>query len=163
MSELRTARLTLDRVNADDAAFVLELLNDPGWLANIGDRGVHTIEEARAYIADRFERSFWLVVRDAASGEPLGLCGIVAARPGLTIPDLGYALLARHSGKGYATEAAHAVLAQALGPLNHQRMAAITSLENGPSQRVLEKIGFRRLGVKRLPDYAEDSAYFEAP
>jgi ribosomal-protein-alanine N-acetyltransferase len=163
VSELRTERLSLDRVKADDADFVLELLNDPGWLANIGDRGVHTSDEARAYIADRFDRSYWLVARDAATGEPLGLCGIVDGRPGLDMSDLGYAFLARHSGEGYATEAARAVLAHALGPLEHQRLAAITALENIPSQRVLEKIGFRRLGVKRLPDYPDDSAYFEIP
>jgi RimJ/RimL family protein N-acetyltransferase len=163
VSELRTERLSLDRVTTADAAFVLELLNDPGWLANIGDRGVRTLESAEAYIAERFGASYWLVVRDAETGEPLGLCGVVAKRPGLETSDLGYAFLARHSGKGYATESARAVLAHALGPLGHEQLAAITTLENVPSQGVLEKIGFRRLGVKRLPGYDHDSAYFEVP
>ncbi len=163
MSGVQTARLAFDRVTESDAAFVLELLNDPGWLANIGDRGVHTIEAARAYIVDRFDASYWLVVRDAATREPLGLCGVVPTRLGLDLPDLGYAILARHSGQGYATEAAAAVLAEALGPLGHPRLAAFTSLANLASQRVLEKIGFRRLGVRRLSDHADDSAYFETP
>ena len=163
MSEVRTARLAFDRVTQEDAAFVLELLNDPGWLANIGDRGVHTLDEARSYIAERFSKGHWLIVRDVPTAEPLGLCGIVPARLGLELPDLGYAILARYSGKGYATEAAGAVLAQALGPLGHARLAAFTSLANLASQRVLEKIGFRRLGVRRLSDHADDSAYFETP
>jgi RimJ/RimL family protein N-acetyltransferase len=160
MTTLRTDRLRLSPVEEDDTAFVLELLNDPGWLANIGDRGVRTPEQARAYIAERFTPNFWLVARDAVSGERLGLCGVVPTRPGLEYPDLGYAFLAQHSGKGYATEAAAAVLAHALGPLGHKRLLAITSLANTPSQRVLEKIGFRREADRRLPEHADASAVF---
>jgi RimJ/RimL family protein N-acetyltransferase len=160
MSELSTPRLRLTPVEAADTAFVLEILNDPGWLANIGDRGVRTPDEARAYIADRFAGKAWWVVRDAATAEPLGLAGIVPSRPGLDMPDLGYAFLARHSGRGYATEAAQVVLdhARALG---HARLAAITTLNNTPSQRVLEKLGFVRGADRRLPDHDDDSAYFE--
>ena len=163
MSEVRTARLAFDRVTQGYAPFVLKLLNDPGWLANIGDRGVHTLDEARSYIAARFNNGHWLIARDVTTEEPLGLCGVVPTRLGLDLPDIGYAILARHSGKGYATEAAAALLAHALGPLGHPRLAAFTSLANLASQRVLEKIGFRRLGVRRLPGHADDSAYFETP
>ena len=158
---LRTDRLVLSPVEPDDAAFVLEMLNDPGWLANIGDRGVRNLDQARAYIADRFQGKAWWVVRDASTGEALGLCGVVPTRPGLTMPDLGYAFLARHSGKGYATEAARVVLDHAMGPLGHRQLAAITTLANTPSQRVLEKLGFRHLGTRRLPAHDDDSAYFE--
>jgi RimJ/RimL family protein N-acetyltransferase len=161
MSELSTPRLRLTSVEATDTPFVLEILNDPGWLANIGDRGVRTPEQARAYISDRFEGKAWWVVRDSGSGEALGLAGIVPTRPGLEVPDLGYAFLARHSGKGYATEAAQAVLDHARGPLGLARLAAITTLANTPSQRVLEKLGFRRGADRRLPDHDDDSAYFE--
>jgi ribosomal-protein-alanine N-acetyltransferase len=160
VSEIRTERLALYPVTRADAAFVLEMLNDPGWLANIGDRGVRTLEQAQTYVAERFEGKAWWVVRETATGEAVGLCGIVPTRPGLEMPDLGYAFLARHSGKGYATEAAKAVLAHAQGALGLARLAAITTLANAPSQRVLEKIGFRRQGVLRLPDHQDDSAYF---
>ena len=163
MTELSTPRLRLTPVTAADTSFVLEILNDPGWLANIGDRGVRTPEQASAYIADRFEGKAWWVVREAASGDALGLAGIVPTRPGLEVPDLGYAFLARHSGKGYATEAAQVVLDHARGPLGLDRLAAITTLANTPSQRVLEKLGFRRGADRRLPDHDDDSAYFEIP
>jgi RimJ/RimL family protein N-acetyltransferase len=161
MSELSTPRLRLTPVAPTDADFVLEILNDPGWLANIGDRGVRTADQAAAYIAERFEGKAWWVVREAASGEPLGLAGVVPARPGLETPDLGYAFLARHSGRGYATEAAQAVLDHARGPLGIERLAAITTLSNTPSQRVLEKLGFVRGEDRRLPEHEDDSAYFE--
>ena len=71
MTELRTERLHLQLVTEADAAFVLELLNDPGWIANIGDRGVRTLEGARGYIAERFAPDVCFVVREAASA-PLG-------------------------------------------------------------------------------------------
>jgi len=158
VTELRTERLTLTPPTADDADFVLELLNDPGWIKNIGDRGVRTLDDARAYIADRFSKSLWLVVRDA-SGERLGMCGLVD-REGLDHLDIGYAYLERHSGKGYATEAASVVLRHAREVLGHQTILAITAPDNTPSQRVLEKIGLRFVQMINLPSHDEPSALF---
>jgi ribosomal-protein-alanine N-acetyltransferase len=158
VTELRTERLTLTDVTQDDAEFVLELLNDPGWIANIGDRGVRTLDDARAYIRDRFSKSLWLVVRDG-SGERAGMCGLVD-RDGLDHHDIGYAYLARHAGQGYATEAARVVLAHAREALGHETILAITAPDNAPSQRVLEKIGLKFVQMINLPGYAEPSALF---
>ena len=158
MTRLSTARLRLDKVGLDDAAFVLELLNDPGWVRNIGDRGVRSVEAARAYITDRFGKSLWLVVRDTR-GEPLGLCGIIE-REGLEHPDIGYAFLERHAGRGYATEAAKALLDHARETLGLATIAAITAPDNAASQRVLEKIGLRFVQMIDLPGHDEPSAYY---
>jgi ribosomal-protein-alanine N-acetyltransferase len=155
----KTERLTLTPPTADDAPFVLELLNDPGWIANIGDRGVRDLDGARAYIDDRFSKSLWLVVRDA-SGEPVGMCGIVEGREGLDSPDIGYAFLARHAGKGYATEAARVVLRHAREAMGLSKVAAITAPENTASQRVLEKIGLKFVQMIDLPGHDGPSAYF---
>jgi RimJ/RimL family protein N-acetyltransferase len=156
---LKTERLTLTPPEAADAAFVLELLNDPGWIANIGDRGVRTLDQARTYIVERFSKSPWFVVRDP-QGEAVGMCGIVVGREGLDSPDIGYALLARHAGHGYATEAARAVLAHARDVMDLPKVAAITAADNVASQRVLEKIGLRFVGMIDVPGYDEPSAYF---
>ena len=51
MKPLGTARLVLREMNADDAAFILQLLTEPGWLRFIGDRGIRTPEAARDYIS----------------------------------------------------------------------------------------------------------------
>ena len=159
MTALQTERLSLTDVTAADAEFVLELLNDPGWIRNIGDRGVRTLDDARAYIAERFAKSLWLVARDAR-GEAVGMCGIVEQREGLDSPDIGYAFLARHSGQGYATEAARVVLKHARETLGLAKVAAITSPDNTASQRVLEKIGLRFVQMMNLPGHDEPSAYF---
>ncbi|MCR5875780.1 GNAT family N-acetyltransferase [Phenylobacterium sp. J426] len=156
---LTTERLTLTPPTEADAAFVLELLNDPGWIANIGDRGVRSLDDARTYIADRFSKSPWFVVRTGA-GEAVGMCGIVVGREGLDSPDIGYAFLARHAGHGYATEAARVVLAHARDAMGLAKVAAITAPGNTASQRVLEKIGLRFVQMINLPGYEEPSAYF---
>ena len=64
MSRIETDRLILRQFAMDDAGFVLELLNDPAWLQHIGDRGVRTLADARAYL--RKGRS--PVTRETASG-----------------------------------------------------------------------------------------------
>jgi len=49
---LETERLTLRPLTTGDAAFILELVNDPDWLRNIGDRNVHTLADAERYITN---------------------------------------------------------------------------------------------------------------
>ena len=158
MTTLTTERLTLTPVGADDAAFVLELLNDPGWIRNIGDRGVRDLAAAQAYIAERFGKSLWLVARDA-TGEPLGMCGLIE-RDTLDHPDIGYAFLERHAGKGYASEAATALLNHARETLGLVTIVAITAPDNTASQRVLEKIGLRFVQMIDVPGYDGPSAFF---
>ena len=50
MQVLETARLTMHRLQAGDAAFILRLVNEPSWLRYIGDKGVRTLEDAKQYI-----------------------------------------------------------------------------------------------------------------
>lgn len=145
---LETARLRLRRLTTDDAAFVLELLNDPSFIRNIGDRGVRDVESARRYVTDGAVASHGRhgygmdVVELRSTGESAGLCGLVR-RDYLDDPDIGYAFLPRFTGRGYALESAAAVLAHARGALGLPRVLAIVSPENEPSRRLLSKIGLR--------------------
>lgn len=147
-----TARLAVRRFVLDDAAFILALVNEPGWLAHIGDRGVRTLADAEGYLRDGPLASYAIHgfglyhVALRATGAAVGMCGILR-RDGLDAPDLGYALLGSHAGLGYATEAARATLAHARRDLGLTRVLAITSPENAASQRVLEKVGMQREGM----------------
>ena len=165
---LETERLVLRLVVEADAAFLVELLNSPGFLENIGDRGVRDEAQARAYVADRVLASYrdhgfgmWLT-EQKLDGRPVGLAGLVR-REGLDVPDVGYAFIQRVWGQGYAQEAAAAVLAHAQGPLGIPRLAAITSPENFASMAVLRKIGFTFQGMIDLPGAERESTYFTAP
>ncbi len=145
---LETARLRLRPFVTADAAFIVELVNEPGWLTNIGDRGVRTLADAERYlvngpIAMYARRGFGLLaVERKGDGVLVGMCGLIK-RETMNDVDLGYALLARHAGQGYALEAAKAALLHGLTDLKLPRVVAITALENPRSIHLLEKLGFR--------------------
>ncbi|MDH4290030.1 MAG: GNAT family N-acetyltransferase [Aquincola sp.] len=167
---LRTARLTVRSFTAADAAFIVELLNDPGWLQHIGDRKVRTEDEARAYLRDgplaaqaRHGFALWAVRRagDEPDGTPIGMCGLLR-REGLDDVDIGYAFLPRARGRGYAQEAAAAVLADGFSRLALERIVAITGVDNAASGRVLEAIGMRFERRLRVAGHDADSLLYAA-
>ncbi|MGO4780208.1 GNAT family N-acetyltransferase, partial [Lysobacter sp. 2RAB21] len=83
MPPIQTDRLVLNELTADDAGFILELLNEPSFIDNIGDRGVRDLDGAVRYILDGPVQSYarngyglWRVdLRD--SGEAIGMCGLL--------------------------------------------------------------------------------------
>src|SRR5258708_13254271 len=102
MKVLQTERLRLRELTEADAAFVMELVNEPAWLRFIGDRNVHSLDDARGYIAkgpiaSYGRHGFGLWAGElAAAGAPLGICGLVN-RAALDHLDLGSAFLSPHS------------------------------------------------------------------
>ena len=165
-----TSRLRLRRPTAADADFFLELLNDPGFLEHIGDRGIRDLDAARGYVETAVLSSYqrhgygMCVVEVKASGARAGLCGLVR-RDWLDHTDLGYAFLPAFRGRGYAEESAAAVLADAAGRLDIGRLVAIVSPSNSRSMSLLEKLGFVPAGEVTAPGeskalrlYARDAA-----
>ncbi|NNG22840.1 GNAT family N-acetyltransferase [Telluria aromaticivorans] len=144
---LRTARLRLRLAAPGDAAFYLELVNDPAFIAHIGDRGLRTLDAAERAIEEgpvamqRSRGHSLYVVELLDGGTPIGLSGLVK-REALEDVDIGYAFLARHRGQGYAFEAAQAVAGHAR-TLGIARLAAITDPENAASIGLLLKLGLR--------------------
>lgn len=148
MRVMETSRITIRHLLPDDAAFMLELLNDPSFIRNIGDRGVRDLEGARGYImrsavASHEKHGYGLdLVELKATAEPAGICGLVR-RDYLDDPDIGFAFLPQFTGLGYAVESAAAVLEHARRVLKLPRVFAIVSPDNARSIRVIEKIGLR--------------------
>ena len=145
---LVTARLDLHELRADDAAFMLALLNDPAFIEHIGDRGVRTLDDARAYVqagpvASYAEHGFGLYrVEERATRASVGLCGLLR-RPTLDDVDIGFAFLPAFRSRGFAREAAQAVLGHAHAVLGLRRIVAIVAPGNAASARLLEHLGFR--------------------
>lgn len=165
MKIIETERLLLREITEADAEFILELLNEPGWIQNIGDRGVRTIDGARAYIADRFRAGYerfgfgLYLVELKESGAPAGMCGLVK-RDSLEDVDIGFAFLERFWSKGYAVESASAVMDYAQSALGLKRIVAIVSPGNRGSIKVLEKIGLHFERMIRMPGDAEEIKFF---
>lgn len=152
---LVTARLALRRLSTDDAAFVLRLVNEPSWLQFIGDKHVHTLEDARQYLlkgplAMYAQHGFGLYLVEIASSRiPIGMCGLIR-RDALPDVDIGFAFLPEFWGQGYARESAVAVLDYARRTLGLPRVVAVTAIDNTRSIKLLESIGFQFAGMVRL-------------
>jgi RimJ/RimL family protein N-acetyltransferase len=161
LKPLETERLLLRPMTLADANFILELLNEPSFIRNVGDRNVRTPDDARAYIMNGPMKSYekngfglFAVIRKG-TGEPIGMCGLIK-RDALDDVDIGYALLPRFWSQGYAVEAAQAMRDHGRNVIGLKRLVAIVDPTNEGSIRVLEKIGLRYERMIRLsPDDIE--------
>ncbi|WP_399939705.1 GNAT family N-acetyltransferase [Streptomyces sp. BBFR25] len=90
-----------------------------------------------------------VAVERASDGALVGWCCLVEWNPDYRSASLGYCLDEAMWGRGYATEAAHALLTWAFGTLDLNRVQAEADTRNAASARVLEKIGFVREGTLR--------------
>ncbi len=156
-----TARLTLDRFTEDDAPFAFRLVADPSFIRYIGDRGLRTVDDARAYLRNGPIASYQLfgfglfkVVRKA-DGAAIGMCGLLK-RETLDDVDLGYAFLPEYWLQGYAREAGAGAIEYGRRVHGLTRIVAITNPDNAASIRVLEHLGFQFERLIRLGDDASD-------
>jgi ribosomal-protein-alanine N-acetyltransferase len=153
---LETQRLTLRRVTLDDADLMLAIWNDPAFVRNVGDRGIRTLGQARDAVrsgplqlfADHGFGPYAMIRKSDASR--IGICGLFK-RDNLEHPDIGFALLPDYRGKGLAAEAAFAVLEHARDDLRLETLTGIVSPANGPSIRLLEKLGLSFSRMIRMP------------
>lgn len=157
LQTLETKRLLLRPLTDEDAGFILELLNDPAFIQNIGDRKVRSLDGAKAYINNGAVASYakngfglYLVVLRETS-ESMGICGLIK-REALGDVDIGYAFLPKFWSKGYAVESALAMKQFARDVIGLKRIVAITDPQNTGSIRVLEKLGMRFEKMVRLAE-----------
>jgi RimJ/RimL family protein N-acetyltransferase len=141
-------RLRIRRMEFRDAAFIIELLNEPAFFEHIGDRGVRTTDDAERYMLEgpmssHKDHGFGLDLVELTSGPdsvPVGIAGLLQ-RPYFDKPDIGYAILRRHRRNGIGREACELVLQNA-GKLGITEVLAIVSPGNGASIALLEKLDF---------------------
>lgn len=164
---VETDRLGLRHATLADAEFMCGLLNEPSWLANIGDSKVRTPQEAQQYIQDKIiaqYQAFGLgmyLVEIKTSGEPIGLCGLVR-RDSLPGPDIGFALLPAYWSRGYAYEAARAVMVYGRSGLGLSKLLAIVKPDNLRSIKLVERLGFRYEGTHHHPTSLEELKLYAA-
>ncbi len=144
MSSLITDRLVLRRWEETDRTALHAMNSDPVVMATLGP--VMTREQSDAAM-DRWDALFddqgfgWWCVD--LGGDCIGFTGLAIPwfRDGI---EIGWRLRSEHWGRGYATEAANAVLAAAFGPLGLEEVISFTAATNHRSRRVMERIGLRR-------------------
>ncbi|MCK7598294.1 GNAT family N-acetyltransferase [Microbulbifer sp. CAU 1566] len=159
---LTTERLQLRELtdSDEDARFTLALVNDPDFHRYIGDRGVRTVEQARHYLVQGpitmyRQHGLGMYRVELKDGTPVGQCGLLR-RQGLDDVDIGFAFFPEYRGKGYALEAASAVMAWGKQQLGLRRIVAIASPDNRASIQLLENLGLTREGNITLPGDDEE-------
>jgi len=165
MSKIETERLELIDPKVNQGPFFFELLNTPGWIEHIGDRGIKSIQDAENYISKSImigntQNGYGLYTMILKStNKPIGICGLLL-RDELEHPDIGFALLPAYEGKGFTTEAGMATVKFAKEVLQIKTILGITGPNNKASIRVLEKLGLRFLKKFQFKDYNDESLLF---
>lgn len=152
---IETPRLRLRPLQEPDADFVLRLVNDPAFIENIADKNLRTSEDVRTFLREgpwtNQARAGYgqLLVEAKDAREAVGVCGLLY-REALGLTDVGFAILAEFRGRGFAIEAARAVLEYGYTDLELAEIVGLTSPTNLASIRVLERLGMHQDGSVRL-------------
>ncbi|WP_299520865.1 GNAT family N-acetyltransferase [Winogradskyella sp.] len=161
----QTQRLYIRAITVEDAPFILELMNTPLWIKFIGDRNVRTVKEAETYIKEKaliqletYGYTNNVVIRKEDNAK-LGTCGIYH-REGKDIPDIGFAFLPDHHGKGYAFEAATELIQVAYQNYGLNELSGYTLEENAASRQLLERLGFKLKGIGKLPSSDDELLHY---
>ena len=144
---LETERLVLRPPRLEDARAISTLINDRR-IVEMTVRVPHpyTFADAESWLATvnthKGQASFLVTLAD---GTLIGVCSTTLRESGIL--ELGYWFGVAYWGKGYATEAARAVIDHAFDDLGHELLHAGARISNPASRRVLEKCGFQWTGV----------------
>ena len=151
-TEIETSRLCLRAIAASDWPAILAYMADPHVTAFLPS-GVLDEQAARAFaLKQSGEDRDAVAVIEKASGQLIGHMPFHAWAEPQTY-EIGWAFGRAHQGRGYATEAGHALLAHAFRALNAHRVIATCQPQNTASWRVAEKLGLRREGHFRAQLY----------
>ncbi|CCQ10955.1 Acetyltransferase, GNAT family [Pseudoalteromonas luteoviolacea B = ATCC 29581] len=149
---LTTQRTIIRKAKLEDVSFIYQLLNQASFKHFIGDRGINTLADAKAYIENAFFDSYamWdcqspFVVTDHEHN-PVGVCGFYH-RPAIQIPDLGFAFLTQYEGKGLAFEAANSLCQCLMHDHGVHEIGAILMPSNVRSKALLNRLGFKESGL----------------
>jgi len=155
---LETPRLELHELTAGDSEFILDLVNQPSFLANIGDKGVRTLDDATQFILDGPWRRDQppghgqFLVKLKADSTTIGVCGLLY-REHIDVTDVGGAFLPGYRRMGYGLEAASGVIEYGYTTLGVAKIVALTSKNNRSSTALVERLG---MSYERTVKMADD-------
>jgi ribosomal-protein-alanine N-acetyltransferase len=153
--ELTTQRLILCEFVAEDWPAVLAYQSDPRYLRYY-EWTERTEADVRSFVqrfldwqAAKPRIKYQLKITLPEDGRLIGNCGVRLEEAGAAVGDVGYEIAPAYWGRGYATEAARAIMDFGFEELGLHRVWSYTVAENAASQRVMEKLGMRYEGRLR--------------
>lgn len=144
--------------------FIFELFNSPSFIAAVGDTGMTTRDLARGRIqafVNTHEKigygqylislkpdnssSFYL-----SNATPIGAVSLLLREGFYSVPDIGFAITPSEHGKGYASEAATALMEYARKEHGVTQFTGYTRPGNIGSRKTMEKCGLKFWGEMKL-------------
>jgi aminoglycoside 6'-N-acetyltransferase len=150
---IRTERLILRRFHPEDATTLAAYRSDEDVARYQAWEAPVTLEQARRLIEDMAAGDpdepgwFQYAVERTADGAHIGDVG-VNLHPNRMQAEIGFTVAAAYQGQGYASEAVRAVLDRLFTVQGVQRVSAECDARNAASARLLERVGFRREGLR---------------
>lgn len=149
---IETERLLIRDIRDEDEKGIFELDSDPEVHKYLGKKPITTMEQARAVIEflhwQYKENGIgrWAVI-EKETNQFIGWTGLklITEKTNNHIHyyDMGYRLIRKYWGKGYATETAKATLKYGFDTLRLNEIYAITNIKNGASNAILKKVGLQ--------------------
>jgi [ribosomal protein S5]-alanine N-acetyltransferase len=149
---IETERLVLREFLPSDDEGLFELDSNPLVHQYLGNNPIQRIEEAREVIKNIRQQYVengigrWAAI-EKETGNFIGWSGLKFIREyennRIHFYDVGYRLIPKYWGKGYATESAKAALVYGFTQLNLDEIIGTVNIENTRSRRALEKCGLK--------------------
>ncbi|CAH1203679.1 MULTISPECIES: GNAT family N-acetyltransferase [unclassified Paenibacillus] len=148
---LETERLAFSTWTREDYALAASLWEDPEVGKWISSKGYLSEDEVEARLEQEVKREqelgiqYWPIF-EKESGQFVGCCGLRPYKDRERVFELGFHLTRDQWGKGYATEAARAVIDYAFTQKGAEALFAGHHPANDGSGKVLRKLGFTYQG-----------------
>jgi ribosomal-protein-alanine N-acetyltransferase len=164
--KLETKRLLMRPFTTDDKELIFNIMKDKEMFEYTPDEPWNSIENAEEFINlvlwlydseyETFKHFF--AVNEKESGKMIGVCGVGGIDYDRSENEVFYHIGKDYWGKGYATEAAEAMLQYAFEQLDLSKIIGAVHPDNNASNRIMEKIGLKRTGT--ISGLDEGYAYF---
>ena len=156
--EIESKRLLLSTIQFSDRESIFRLFSDESVVEYYDLPALERVQQADDLIQlfqSRYESSSGIrwAIRLKVTGDLIGTCGFNSWSPKMQNAVIGYDLMPKFWGKGYAVEAVAEILCAAFegqlacGSLN--RVQADTVPGNNASEAVLRRLGFVEEGLRR--------------
>jgi [ribosomal protein S5]-alanine N-acetyltransferase len=151
---IETNRLILREVTIEDATDMFTYLSDKEVVKHMGLEPFQTVKEVWDEISwykSIYEEGTgirWGITLKG-SGQVIGSCGFLNMLTKHYRTEVGYELSKEYWGKGIASEALEAVVTYGFRHFQLERIQALIEPANLPSQKLVERLGFRREGLLR--------------
>lgn len=154
--------VSIRAVGLEDAPMIRDMMAAPDFKKYIGERNVHTIADAEAYIEAKMlkqyrERGYGNFVMEY-KGQWAGTIGLFFRSPEATMPDIGFSLLHTYYGKSIARRAAELLIERAFNIYGLEALTAYTSEDNHRSQGLINRLGFTYTNNEPLADQPDGQA-----